>query len=126
MQLVSEEMLRMLRMHAVVRKNSVLLQPYTFRIIDHSLIKPNLIFISSILFVLHEMQTKYSFSFIFFQNKFFKIVSGKISGESKNIFYGMFELKKVVKLKVVNKNGTLSFTPPKDGKDWMLVINNDF
>ena len=58
------------------------------------------------------------------QNKPVKIDLSKISGSSKNVWWYDVRTGKATASKSVNGKGSSTFTPPKEGKDWVLVIDD--
>ncbi len=58
------------------------------------------------------------------QNKPFKIILAKISGKKKNVWWYDVRNGKATKNPSVSGNGAKTFTPPKDGIDWVLVIDD--
>ncbi len=105
-------------------KNLMLSRPYTSRIADQSLIKSD-VGSTYIDLVYATRDANGSYALIYLpQNKSVKIDLRKISGSSKNIWWYDVRNGKAIASKSVKGNGTISFTPPKDGKDWVLVIDD--
>jgi hypothetical protein len=58
------------------------------------------------------------------QNAEVKVDLSKISGKTKNIWWFDVRTGKAVAAKAVRGNGIQSFIPAKEGKDWVLVIDD--
>jgi hypothetical protein len=58
------------------------------------------------------------------ENKSLKIDLSKISGSTKNAWWYDPRTGKAIASKSIKGNGTKTFTPPKEGKDWVLVIDD--
>src|SRR5688572_4145209 len=58
------------------------------------------------------------------QNKPVKIDLSKISGSTKNVWWYDVRSGKSIKGNAAKGSGTKSFTPPKEGTDWVLVIDD--
>ena len=58
------------------------------------------------------------------QNKPVKVNLGKISGRTKNIWWFDPRTGQAIRGKAASGSGTRSFSPPREGKDWVLVIDD--
>ena len=58
------------------------------------------------------------------QNKPVKIDLSKISGGTKNQWWFDVRTGKATSSKSIKGKGVTTFTPPKEGKDWVLVIDD--
>jgi hypothetical protein len=58
------------------------------------------------------------------QNKPVKVDLSKVSGTTKNVWWFDPRTGASTKVKSVNGSGVKSFTPPQEGKDWILVIDD--
>ena len=58
------------------------------------------------------------------QNKPVKIDLSKISGATKNLWWYDVRHGAATEGKSAKGNGTKTFTPPKEGTDWVLVIDD--
>lgn len=105
-------------------KNLMLSRPYTSRIADQSMIKSD-VGSTYIDLVYATRDTNRSYAMIYLpQNKSVKIDLSKISGTSKNIWWYDVRNGKAIASKSVKGNSTTSFAPPKQGKDWVLVVDD--
>lgn len=104
-------------------KNLMLSRPYNTRIADQSLIKStNGKTYVDLIYATRDENKSYAMIYLP-QNKPVRIDLGKISGSEKNVWWFDPTTGKSVAGKKV-KSGTQSFTPPKEGKDWVLVIDD--
>jgi hypothetical protein len=105
-------------------KKLMLSRPYFSRIADQGIIKSP-IGSTYMDWVSATRDENNSFAMIHLpQNQPVKIDLSKISGSKKNIWWYDVRTGKAVPGKSVNGKGTQSFTPPKEGKDWVLVIDD--
>jgi hypothetical protein len=105
-------------------KNLMLSRPYFSRVADQSIILSDKgsTYIDLIYATKDE---KGSYAMIYLpQNKPVDIDLGKISGARKNIWWYDPTTGKASKYKTVQLNNKQTFQPPKDGKDWILVIDD--
>ncbi|MBA4056007.1 MAG: hypothetical protein C0490_14930, partial [Marivirga sp.] len=105
-------------------KNLMLSRPYFSRIADQSMIKSQAgsTYVDLIYATRDE---KKSFAMIYLpQLKPVKLDVGKVSGNVKNIWWFDVRSGKATKAKPVKGNGVRMFTPPKEGMDWVLVIDD--
>lgn len=105
-------------------KNLMLSRPYTVRIGDQSIIKsdPGKTYVD---LVSATRDPNGSYAMIYLpQNKPVKVDLGKISGATKNIWWYDPRTGKAIPSTAVKGSGIQSFTPPKEGKDWVLVIDD--
>jgi hypothetical protein len=104
-------------------KNLMLSRPYTSRIADQSLIKsPNGTTYVDLIYATRDENKSYAMIYLP-QNKSVSIDLSKISGSEKNTWWFDPTNGKAMPGKKV-KSGTQTFTPPKQGKDWVLVIDD--
>jgi hypothetical protein len=104
-------------------KNLMLSRPYTSRIADQSLIKsPNGKTYVDLIYATRDENQSYAMIYLP-QNKPVSIDLSKISGSEKNTWWFDPTNGKATAGKKV-KSGTQTFTPPKHGKDWVLVIDD--
>ncbi len=105
-------------------KKLMLSRPYASRIADQNLIK-SLAGTSYLDLIYATRDADRSYAMIYLpQNKTVKIDLKKITGTTKNIFWFDVRTGKAIASKSVKGNGVNSFTPPKEGKDWVLVIDD--
>ena len=105
-------------------KNLMLSRPYFSRIVNQSIVVSdkgkdytNLVYATS--------DENKSYAMIYLpQNKPVRINLSKVSGASKNVWWYDVRNGKSTKDKPAKGNSTTSFTPPKEGKDWVLVIDD--
>ncbi len=105
-------------------KNLLLSRPYFSRIPDQSLVtstyEPD---------YLHQIQAtrdaQGSYTMIYLpQNSPVTVDMSKLSGGSKSVWWFDPRTGKAIKGKSVKGPGNQTFTPPSDGKDWILVIDD--
>jgi hypothetical protein len=66
-----------------------------------------------------------TFAFIYLpQNAPISVDLKKITGEKKNITWYDPRTGKSLKEKDTASKGVVTFTPPKDGQDWVLIIDD--
>ena len=105
-------------------KNLMLSRPYFSRIADQAIIESNT-GQSYVDLVYATRDENKSFAMIYLpQNKPVAIDLNKISGKVKNVWWYDVRTGNAIAGKQVKGNGTESFTPPKEGKDWVLVIDD--
>jgi len=105
-------------------KKLLLSRPYFSRIADQSIIMSpaGKDYIDQVIAMRDEHR---SFAMIYLpQNKPVKIDLNKISGDTKNVCWFDVRTGKVVPALSLRVKGIKSFTPPKEGKDWVLVIDD--
>lgn len=105
-------------------KNLMLSRSYFSRIPDQSLIKSSRgsTYIDYITATRDENGT---YAMIYLpQNKAVKVDLGKVNGATKNVWWFNPRDGKAIASQSVKGKGTRSFTPPKEGKDWILVIDD--
>jgi hypothetical protein len=101
----------------------MLSRPYTSRIADQSLIKSaNGKTYVDLIYATRDENKSYAMIYLP-QNKPVNIDLGKITGSEKNTWWFDPTNGKAIAGKKV-KSGTQTFTPPKQGKDWVLVIDD--
>lgn len=105
-------------------KNLMLSRPYFSRIPDQSLVQsPKGTSYTDLLYATRDQNQSYAMVYLP-QNAPVAIDLSKISGTTKNIWWYDVRTGKAVASKPVRGNGIQSFTPPKEGKDWVLVIDD--
>jgi hypothetical protein len=105
-------------------KNLMLSRPYFTRINDQTIIKSKVTG-SYIDYICATRDAEKSYAMIYLpENKSLKIDLSKISGATKNVWWFDPRTGKSTYSKSVKGNGTKTFTPPKLGKDWVLVIDD--
>ncbi|MDV3310783.1 MAG: glycoside hydrolase family 140 protein [Cyclobacteriaceae bacterium] len=105
-------------------KNLMLSRPYFSRIGDQSLIKsrnPQ----TNAEYVTATRDENGSYAMIHIpQAKPVRVNLGAITGDIKNVWWFNPRDGKATSAGSVKGRGTKTFTPPKDGKDWVLVIDD--
>jgi hypothetical protein len=106
-------------------KKLMLSRPYFSKVADMSIIKsnPGTTYID-LLYATRAADNSYAMVYLP-QNQPVKIDLSKISGSKKNIWWYDVRTGKAVPDKSVSGKGTKSFIPPKEGKDWVLVIDDE-
>lgn len=105
-------------------KNLMLSRPYFTRINDQSIVKSKVAG-NYVDYISATRDENKSYAMIYLpQNKPVKIDLSKISGTTKNVWWYDPRTGKAITSKAVKGNGTKNFTPPKEGKDWVLVIDD--
>jgi hypothetical protein len=105
-------------------KKLMLSRPYNGRIEDPSLIKSPVGKTYLDLIIATRDENK-SYALIYLpQNKPVKIDLSKVSGNKKNVFWYDVRTGKSIAGKGLSGNGIQSLTPPKEGTDWVLVIDD--
>jgi hypothetical protein len=105
-------------------KNLMLSRPYFSRKADQSIIKsqPGKDY-TDLVYATVDGDGSYAMIYLP-QNKSVRINLAKISGKKKNVWWYDVRNGKAMKHPSVSGNGAKSFTPPKDGIDWVLVIDD--
>ena len=105
-------------------KNLILSRPYFSRIEDQTLIRsePGRTY-TDLLIASRDENGSYAMIYLP-QNTPVSIDLSKISGTSKNVWWFDPRTGKAPHEETVNGNRTRTFTPPKEGKDWVLVIDD--
>ncbi len=99
-------------------------RPYFSRIADQSIIKSSAgSDYTNIIYATRDAGGSYAFIYLP-QNKPVKIDLSKISGISKKVWWFDVRSGKAIDGGTVKGNRTQSFTPPREGKDWVLVIDD--
>ncbi len=105
-------------------KNLMLSRPYFSRIDGQNIIKSNKGSDYKDI-IITTKDEKGSYALIYLpQNKSVKIDLNKISGQSKNVWWFNPRNGKAVNKIVVKGTDEQTFTPPKEGQDWVLVIDD--
>ncbi len=105
-------------------KRLMLSRPYNSRIADQSIIKSDR-GTTYIDLVYSTREATGSYAMIYLpQNKPVKIDLSKISGGTKNQWWFDVRTGKATSSKSIKGKGVTTFTPPKEGKDWVLVIDD--
>lgn len=105
-------------------KNLMLSRPYFSRIADQSVIKSDTgkTYID-LVYATRDQNNTYAMVYLP-QNRPVKIDLSKVSGRTKKVWWYDVRTGIATPSKSVNGNGTQSFIPPKDGTDWVLVIDD--
>jgi hypothetical protein len=104
-------------------KNLMLSRPYFSRIGDQSLIQdPGSTYVD-LVYATRDEQHYYAMIYLP-QNKSVNINLSKIYGESKNVWWFDPRTGLATKGEAVSGTGLQLFSPPKQGKDWVLVIDD--
>jgi hypothetical protein len=104
-------------------KNLMLSRPYFVRIPDQTIILSNAgTDWKDLLIATRDVNNTYAFIYLP-QNQPVTIDVSRISGNIKKVYWYSPETGKVVPSPDV-RSGQRTFTPPKDGKDWVLVIDD--
>ena len=105
-------------------KNLMLSRPYFSRIPDQGLIRSkNGTTYTDYLAATRDEAGSYAMLYLP-RNERVRIDLGKITGATKNVWWFSPRDGKATPGGTVKGKGTRSFTPPKDGKDWVLVIDD--
>ncbi len=105
-------------------KKLMLSRPYQTRIADQSLIasKPGKDYTDQIIATRDESG---AYAMIYLpQNRPVTIDLSKISGSSKKVWWFDVRTGKAIEGRVARSSGKKEFTPPRHGKDWVLVIDD--
>lgn len=105
-------------------KNLILSRPCNDRIGDQEILKSNPgINYTDLVYAMRDVNK--SFAMIYLpQNNPVKIDLSKVTGKAKNVWWFDVLTGKSIPSKQIKGSGIKSFTPPKTGKDWVLVIDN--
>lgn len=105
-------------------KNLMLSRPYFTRIPDQSLITSDKGKDYTDI-VIGTRDEKGSYAFVYVpNNKKVSISLKSITGAKKNVWWFDPRTGNVYPSKSINGNGVKTFTPPKEGRDWVLVIDD--
>ncbi|MFO7259067.1 MAG: glycoside hydrolase family 140 protein [Bacteroidota bacterium] len=105
-------------------KNLMLSRPYFSRIGDQSLIKSRFAS-NNAEYIAATRDENGSYAMIYLpQNKPVRVDLGAITGDTKNVWWFNPRDGKASSAGSVKGKGTKTFTPPKEGKDWVLVIDD--
>jgi Protein of unknown function (DUF4038)/Putative collagen-binding domain of a collagenase len=105
-------------------KNLLLSRPYETRIADQSLIKSPLgTTYVDLVYATSDSEKTYALIYLP-QNKPVKIDLSKISGSVKNVWWYDVSTGNATAAKSIKGNGVQLFTPPKEQRDWVLVIDD--
>lgn len=105
-------------------KALMLSRPYFDRVPDQSLIKsaPGTTY-KDIVYATRDSKGTYAFVYLP-QNKPVSVDLSKVNGAKKNGWWYDPRTGNAIPIKSVKSSGTQTFTPPKDEKDWVLVIDD--
>ncbi len=105
-------------------KKLMLSRPYFSRIADQSMIVSEKgTDYRDLLFATRDEKGTYAFIYLP-QNKPVSVDLGKITGDKKAITWFDPRTGKSIKQKTVNNKKLVTFTPPKEGIDWVLIIDD--
>jgi hypothetical protein len=105
-------------------KNLMLSRPYFTRIGDQSIIVSEKgKDYTDLIYATRDQQGSYAMIYLP-QNKPLTINLNKVTGTTKNVWWYNPRSGKATKGKALKSNKAQSFTPPKEGKDWILVIDD--
>ena len=105
-------------------KNLMLSRPYFSRISDQSIIKsPHGKDYKDLVYATVDSNKTYAMIYLP-QNKAVEIDLNKVSGSKKNAWWYDVRNGKATKIASPGSKGTKSFTPPKNGVDWVLVVDD--
>jgi hypothetical protein len=105
-------------------KNLMLSRPYFSRVADQTIIQssPGSSYLD-LIYATRDENGSYAMVYLP-QNAPLKINVSKISGKAKNVWWFDVRTGKATAGKTVKANGVQAFTPPAEGKDWVLVIDD--
>jgi hypothetical protein len=105
-------------------KNLVLSRPYFSRVADQTIIQspPGSSYVD-LVYATRDERGSYAMVYLP-QNAPVKIDVSKISGKVKNVWWFDVRTGKATRGKTIKGNNVDSFTPPAEGKDWVLVIDD--
>lgn len=105
-------------------KNLMLSRPYFSRIADQSIIAsgPGSTYVD-LVYATRDENNSYAMVYLP-QNTPVKIDLKKISGKTKNVWWYDVRTGNASLAKKVSGNAVQTFAPPKEGKDWVLVIDD--
>jgi hypothetical protein len=105
-------------------KNLMLSRPYFSRIADQTMIKSSVgTSYTDLVYATRDEDRSYAMIYLP-QNKPVNIDLSKISGSKKNVWWFDVRTGNARAAQAVRGNGNQSFTPPKEGQDWVLVIDD--
>ncbi|HMG94417.1 MAG TPA: glycoside hydrolase family 140 protein [Chryseolinea sp.] len=105
-------------------KNLMLSRPYFSRIADQSIIKSTVgTDFKDLLYATRDANGSYAMIYLP-QNKPVTVDLGKVSGGKKNAWWYDVRNGKATKIASGGSKGSKTFTPPKEGVDWVLVIDD--
>ncbi len=105
-------------------KKLMLSRPYFARIADQTLIVSDKgTDYTNLLYATRDEKRTYAMIYLP-QNKPVTVDMGKISGAVKNVYWYDPRNGKSVRVPAAKSAGKSSFTPPKNGQDWVLVIDD--
>ncbi|QNF32806.1 glycoside hydrolase family 140 protein [Adhaeribacter swui] len=105
-------------------KNLMLSRPYLTRVADQSLIVSDKgSTYVDVITATRDEQSAYAFIYLP-QNKPVTVDVAKITGKTKNIWWYNPSTGKATAEKTIQANDKQTFTPPSEGKDWVLVIDD--
>lgn len=105
-------------------KNLMLSRPYFSRIADESIIKSPVgsTYVDA---VLATRDKDKSYAMVYLPQPVpVKVYLSKVSGKKKNVWWYDVRTGKALALKPVGGSGVATFSPPKEGRDWVLVIDD--
>lgn len=105
-------------------KNLMLSRPYFSRVPDQGILQSPVG--STYLDIVYATGNKEnSYAMIYLpQNARVKIDMNKISGKKKNVWWFDVRTGKAIASKTIKGSSVQTFSPPKEGKDWVLVIDD--
>jgi hypothetical protein len=105
-------------------KNLMLSRPYFSRVADQTIIQspPGSSYVD-LIYATRDESGSYAMVYLP-QNAPVKIDVSKISGKTKNVWWFDVRTGKATPGKTIKGNNVDSFTPPSEGKDWVLVIDD--
>jgi hypothetical protein len=105
-------------------KNLMLSRPYFSRVADQTIIQsPSGSSYVDLVYATTDESGSYAMVYLP-QNAAVKIDVSKISGNTKNVWWFDVRTGKATRGKAIKGNNVDSFTPPAEGKDWVLVIDD--
>ena len=105
-------------------KNLMLSRPYFTRIADQSIIKSSVgKDYKDLLYATRDANGSYAMIYLP-QNKPVTVDLGKVSGGKKNAWWYDVRNGKATKIASAGNKGSKTFTPPKEGVDWVLIIDD--
>ena len=105
-------------------KNLLLSRPYLSRIADQSVIKsnPGNSYVD-LVYATRDQNNTYAMVYLP-QNNPVKVDLSKVSGRTKKVWWFDVRTGVAIPAKSVKGNAIQSFVPPKEGRDWVLVIDD--
>ena len=105
-------------------KNLMLSRPYFSRVVNQTLVISNKgNDYTNLVYATVDENKSYAMIYLP-QNKAVKIDLGKISGKAKNVWWYDVRNGNAIRATSAKGNGTKSFSPPKEGMDWVLVMDD--